>query len=97
MIKHLLPGLVAAGCIAGTPVLADDSQAHKASAAVDENKLKEHGSYVNKKGEDVHSPAHTKDGSRPSGATAKCGDGTYSFSKSHRSACSRHNGVAIWL
>src|SRR5205823_3493497 len=29
-------------------------------------------------------------------ATAKCKDGTYSFAKQHRGACSRHGGVAEW-
>ena len=31
------------------------------------------------------------------GATAKCKDGTYSTSKSHSGACSKHGGVADWL
>ncbi|RJO69371.1 DUF3761 domain-containing protein [Nocardia panacis] len=33
----------------------------------------------------------------PAGATAQCGDGTYSHSKNHRGTCSRHGGVARWL
>ena len=33
----------------------------------------------------------------PSGATARCRDGTYSFAHHHRGACSRHGGVAKWL
>jgi hypothetical protein len=33
----------------------------------------------------------------PTGATAKCKDGTYSKSKSHSGACSKHGGVADWL
>ena len=32
----------------------------------------------------------------PAGATAKCRDGTYSYSGSRRGTCSRHGGVAIW-
>ena len=32
----------------------------------------------------------------PEGATAKCRDGSYSFAKTHRGACSRHGGVAEW-
>ena len=31
------------------------------------------------------------------GAAAKCKDGTYSKSKSHKGACSHHGGVAEWL
>ncbi len=33
----------------------------------------------------------------PTGATAKCKDGTYSKSKHHTGACSKHGGVADWL
>ena len=36
-------------------------------------------------------------GATPVGATAKCKDGTYSMSKTHSGACSRHGGVANWL
>jgi hypothetical protein len=62
-----------------------------------ESQLVEHGRYTNKNGETVHSPAHTKDGKAPAGASAQCGDGTYSFSRSHRGTCSHHGGVASWL
>ncbi|HEV2562352.1 MAG TPA: DUF3761 domain-containing protein [Rhizomicrobium sp.] len=30
------------------------------------------------------------------GASAKCADGTYSYSKHRRGSCSRHGGVAAW-
>ncbi len=33
----------------------------------------------------------------PPGATARCRDGTYSFSKHHQGTCSHHGGVAAWL
>src|SRR6266571_1714323 len=33
----------------------------------------------------------------PTGATARCRDGTYSFSKHNRGTCSHHGGVAMWL
>jgi hypothetical protein len=33
----------------------------------------------------------------PSGATAQCNDGTYSFSQHHSGTCSHHGGVAAWL
>lgn len=33
---------------------------------------------------------------RPSGATARCRDGTYSYSASRRGTCSHHGGVAVW-
>jgi hypothetical protein len=34
--------------------------------------------------------------SAPENATAKCKDGTYSYAKTHRGACSHHGGVAEW-
>ena len=35
--------------------------------------------------------------SPPPGATARCRDGTYSFSQHHSGTCSHHGGVAVWL
>jgi Protein of unknown function (DUF3761) len=35
--------------------------------------------------------------STPAGATARCRDGTYSFSQHHSGTCSHHGGVAAWL
>jgi hypothetical protein len=42
-------------------------------------------------------PTTTASATDPSGATAKCKDGTYSHAASRRGACSRHGGVAEWL
>ena len=42
-------------------------------------------------------PTTTASNTDPTGATAKCKDGTYSHSATHRGACSRHGGVAEWL
>ncbi|GGP17778.1 DUF3761 domain-containing protein [Silvimonas iriomotensis] len=67
------------------------------AATAPSDDLIEQGSYVNKAGNTVHSPAHTKSGKAPEGATAKCGDGTFSFSQSHRGTCSHHGGVVAWL
>lgn len=53
--------------------------------------------YTNSEGNTVQSPAYSNDGSVPAGATARCGDGTYSFSQSRRGTCSHHGGVAQWL
>ncbi|MFL9987120.1 DUF3761 domain-containing protein [Paraburkholderia sediminicola] len=61
-----------------------------------ESDLVTHGHYMNKSGQEVHSPAKTKSGRAPTGASAKCADGTYSFSKHHSGTCSRHGGVAEW-
>lgn len=52
--------------------------------------------YINVDGDRVHSPAYSDDGIPP-GASAICGDGTYSFSQNRRGTCSRHGGVAEWL
>ena len=48
--------------------------------------------YTNSQGNHVASPS-----TNPSGATAQCGDGTYSYSQSRRGTCSHHGGVATWL
>jgi len=50
--------------------------------------------YINVDGETVHSPAYAP--SVPAGATAKCRDGTYSFSQHRSGTCSHHGGVLIW-
>jgi len=49
-------------------------------------------SYTNVDGNQVPSPS-----SNPSGATAQCNDGTYSYSQNHSGTCSHHGGVASWL
>jgi len=53
--------------------------------------------YINSQGQWVASPTRTADGQAPAGASAKCRDGTFSFSKSRRGTCSHHGGVAEWL
>ena|GEM_PF-795434 len=53
--------------------------------------------YINSDGNTVQSPAYSTDNSVPAGATAQCGDGTYSFSQHHSGTCSHHGGVAEWL
>jgi|SRR5260370_31940931 len=51
--------------------------------------------YINKNGTAVHSPARSNDPNViPVGATARCVDGTYSFSQHKRGTCSHHGGVA---
>ncbi len=42
-------------------------------------------------------PAAASGGSAPPGATARCNDGTYSFSQHRSGTCSHHGGVAAWL
>jgi len=65
--------------------------------APSESQLVEHGSYINKDGIRVHSPARTKNGEQPVGASAQCRDGSYSFSRHHRGTCSHHGGVSRWF
>ncbi len=42
-------------------------------------------------------PTATASNTDPTGATAKCKDGTYSKSHHHSGTCSHHGGVAEWL
>jgi hypothetical protein len=63
----------------------------------DESNLSSHGHYINRNGHEVHQPAKSLNGSFPSGATARCRDGDYSFSEHHPGTCSGHGGVAQWL
>lgn len=58
-------------------------------------KCTDNGTYVNSKGETVKRPENCA--VAPQGATAQCGDGSYSFSQSRRGTCSHHGGVAKWL
>ena len=50
------------------------------------------GYYKNVDGKCVHRPS-----SDPSGATAKCRDGSYSYSLHASGTCSHHGGVARWI
>jgi len=63
----------------------------------DESDLDNHHSYTNHDGQAIHSPAHSRSGAVPQGASAQCRDGAYSFSRHHRGTCSGHGGVAHWL
>lgn len=88
--------LALAACLIFQPAFAR-SDTDRQVVAPDESQLIEHGSYTNKDGNTVHSPAHTKSDRAPEGATAKCRDKTYSFSQHRRGTCSRHGGVMAWL
>ena len=50
-----------------------------------------HTYYRNSSGHMVHSPS-----SSPAGASAKCRDGSYSYSEHRQGTCSHHGGVASW-
>lgn len=51
--------------------------------------------YENTDGDWVPSPVYSP--TVPYGATARCVDGTYSYSKKRKGTCSHHGGVAKWL
>ncbi len=68
---------------------------YKAPVAPQTNTLSNNNYYTNVDGNSVHAPAYADQA--PDGATAQCGDGTYSFSLNHRGTCSHHGGVAEWL
>jgi hypothetical protein len=63
----------------------------------DEANLSNHNTYTNRDGNTVHAPARSLSGKAPEGASARCRDGTYSFSRHRSGTCSRHGGVADWL
>lgn len=50
------------------------------------------GYYKNVNGTCVHRPAAI-----PVGATARCRDGSYSYSKHASGTCSGHGGVRVWI
>jgi hypothetical protein len=52
-------------------------------------------SYTNVDGKRVQSP--TKSATVPKSASARCGDGSYSFSAHRQGTCSHHGGVSAWL
>ena len=78
------------------PTDATRSTAHP-RAEPDEAQLLSHRHYRAKDGADVHSPAKSVGDQVPAGASAKCRDGSYSFSQHRRGTCSHHGGVGMWL
>ncbi len=93
-ILFFLPGYVQAD--QRSQLLLADAQT-QASPSPDESSLDTHNHYTNSDGQSVHSPAKSTTGAIPDGATAKCRDGSYSFSQHHRGTCSHHGGVGTWL
>ncbi len=78
--------------VAPTTVIQNIQPTAVQNSGLDNNKT-----YINVDGNQIHSPANSNDGSVPAGATARCRDGTYSFSKHRKGTCSHHGGVAAWL
>lgn len=88
---------VAKAAVSQRPTPQSTQQKVQQTQAAHDDRLIESGSYVNKAGDTVHRPAHTESGLPPTGATAQCRDGSYSFSQSRRGTCSYHGGVLRWL
>jgi hypothetical protein len=93
IFKQVFSALTACLLLAAAPAIAYSPSA----ATPNETDLDNHNTYQNSSGQTVHSPAHSKSGRVPEGATARCRDGTYSFSRHRRGTCSGHGGVAAWL
>jgi hypothetical protein len=78
---------------------ARERKEHEASKQEDERAQQRaecpNGTYENSAGNVVCKPYEAP--TQPSGATARCEDGTYSFSESRSGTCSHHGGVAVWL
>ena len=86
----ILVGLLAALAVpAGSPARPAVHLAPATHPAVTDCKS---GYYKNVDGKCVHSPS-----SDPRGATAKCRDGSYSYSLHASGTCSHHGGVARWI
>jgi hypothetical protein len=82
--------------LAGVMLLVVSATANAQCARPDEANLQTHSCYINRNNAPVHSPSQTNDGNVPSGATARCGDGTYSYSQNRSGTCSHHGGVTQW-
>lgn len=97
LILAVLFGLSCAFAVTAPAYQLAPSQPAQQTSPAHDDRLIESGSYVNKAGNTVHRPAHTVSGNAPTGATAQCRDGSYSFSQNHRGTCSHHGGVERWL
>jgi hypothetical protein len=78
--------LLAAGAVQARP--------HAPAAAPAVQQADDSAYYTNVSGHRVHRPVQAAE--RPAGATARCADGSYSFSEHRRGTCSHHGGVARW-
>ncbi|KVE34660.1 DUF3761 domain-containing protein [Burkholderia sp. TSV86] len=98
--RAVAPHVLALSLVAATlPLGAPSAHAYSSSTSrhADPSELDNHRSYRNRDGDTIHAPAHSKSNSPPAGATARCRDGAYSFSRHRRGTCSGHGGVDAWL
>lgn len=102
----LLAGFLIAGGLTMPPAFGAEVPCQPV-ARPDEPTLSRHDGYLNKDGVCVHRPSRVAPAvgigvlssavAIPSGATAQCRDGSYSFSQHLTGTCSRHGGVARWF
>jgi hypothetical protein len=90
MLKSAILGLA---LLAAVPAFSRDIE----FVQPNETQLDRHGCYINATGRCVHQPAGSIDGGVPDGASARCRDGTFSFSQHSNGTCSGHGGVGTWL
>jgi hypothetical protein len=83
--------------LAGVMLLVVSATANAQCARPDEKNLDTHTCYTNRNGNEIHRPARPNDGNPPVGATARCADGTYSYSQNRSGTCSHHGGVSSWI
>ena len=76
-------------------VIAPTPQPTSNPAPVPSDMYAPNGTYTNVDGNEVPSPY--KASSAPAGASARCRDGSYSFSQHRSGTCSHHGGVDEWL
>ena len=86
----LLLTLWAAGLLVA-PAAADARHSHPYTV-VDTGSPSEY--YTNSIGQRVHRPVRASQA--PSGASAQCRDGSWSFSQHRQGTCSHHGGVGTW-
>ncbi|MFL9905064.1 DUF3761 domain-containing protein [Paraburkholderia sp. RL17-337-BIB-A] len=96
-LSRFRPYAAAAAVATALLFSASSAFAYVAPGSPDESNLSNHNTYTNRDGNAVHAPARSLSGKAPEGATARCRDGTYSFSRHRSGTCSRHGGVADWL
>jgi len=90
MKKFLAAAMMAALALAGA---ADAKTYHRHSYSYSPGSSSDY--YTAASGHRVHRPVRAA--RAPAGASARCADGSYSFSESRRGTCSHHGGVTRWL